>query len=516
MRRVTREKRLSEGEPFNPEKRGTWHGSSRDLVVNGRIDEECIVITLDGERDGWAIVNPLDVPRDKHARESSLFAFSFGAFGSKCLVWAAPDHIDDALELAAEWLSEYAPGFFHEVESEADEVDMTYTESGWIPSWEWGVDELMMGPLFEAARAESEKAFQKEYGDKYDEIEPNRSRSQRRNGGRYRTFPVAAAAYRKSDPKSFLTHSCEVDAQGFPTAVLCKRVKLASIMDDLEQASDDEPTCPACATAMSRMGGGGGGTAAKGQILSALDKLQAKAGREYVTLADLHDAVGGSMESFHERVNELRRDWVVSCSPSEGRHGQGPSAREMRAAIIEDRSTSGIGHTKDLVYIRRRETDDDDLEPNRSRGRALRRNGMGGGLHMDRALLKQFVEMAAESSELPNWKDAEINEEVIDQAEAYDLALSNALTELVRKYPPKNGATAEDLWYAEAPYLVLMTLRGEGVGIWDGDWDQFYSNTDAAQSFLTKKLSSFATGYGSGSLEGAFLNAAFESCGGGD
>lgn len=172
VRRVAREKRLGD-RPFDPSKRGTWHGSSKDLVVNGKVEDECIVITLDGERSGTAIANPLDVPRGRHARETSLFVFRFGAYGdTKVAVWEAPDHIDSALEKAAEWLSDYAPGIFTEVNSEEDEVDMTYTESGYIASYEWHVDEITSGPLYDAALTESEKAFQGEYGDKYDhEIE---------------------------------------------------------------------------------------------------------------------------------------------------------------------------------------------------------------------------------------------------------------------------------------------------------------------------------------------------------
>lgn len=178
VRRLAREHQVDD-KPFDPTQRGTWRGSSRDLVVNGRVEDECIVITLDGERYGTAIANPLDVPRGRHARETSLFAFSFGAYGdTKVAVWEARDHIDSALEQAAEWLSKYAPGIFTEVESESDEADMTYTESGYIASWEWNVDELTSGPLYDAALAESEKAFQKEYGDKYaDQLEPNHRRN---------------------------------------------------------------------------------------------------------------------------------------------------------------------------------------------------------------------------------------------------------------------------------------------------------------------------------------------------
>jgi len=135
------------------------------------------------------------------------------------------------------------------------------------------------------------------------------------------------------------------------------------------------------------------------------------------------------------------------------------------------------------------------------------------GLADDPVLLQAFVEMAAESMELGDWKDAEANDEVREVAAEYDAALREALEELVKKYPPQNDADADDLWRRNAPYLVLMTLRGEGVGIWDGDWTDFYEDTDKAESFLKKKLGKFADGSGAGKLEEAFQTAASESCG---
>lgn len=139
-----------------------------------------------------------------------------------------------------------------------------------------------------------------------------------------------------------------------------------------------------------------------------------------------------------------------------------------------------------------------------------------GGLADNPVLLKAFCEMEAESMELDNWKGADPNEEVFEVAREYDKALRSALDEVTRKYPPDNDATAEDLWQAEAPYLVLMSLRGEGVGIWDGDWDGFYEDTEAVEEFLKKKLRSFADNTGGGKLADAFRSAAEESCEDGD
>jgi hypothetical protein len=71
-----------------------------------------------------------------------------------------------------------------------------------------------------------------------------------------RTFPVLAGAYRARLPHAswLLTHACEVGADGFPTRVLCRRVKLDSICADLCVATDEAPTCPACRARWERLG----------------------------------------------------------------------------------------------------------------------------------------------------------------------------------------------------------------------------------------------------------------------
>jgi hypothetical protein len=154
------------------------------------------------------------------------------------------------------------------------------------------------------------------------------------------------------------------------------------------------------------------------------------------------------------------------------------------------------------------------LQRGHSKNPRHRRNG-GSGLHNDPALLQQLVQMAAESMELENWKDADVTPEVIRVATEYDKALEWTLDEVVLRYPPKNGASASDLWSAEAPYLVLMTLGGAGVGIWDGSWDEFYNDADIkrVQALLERKLGIYADRSGAGKLNDAFMNAAYETCG---
>ena len=165
-----------------------------------------------------------------------------------------------------------------------------------------------------------------------------------------------------------------------------------------------------------------------------------------------------------------------------------------------------------------------------ARRRTHRKNhhhSLAGGLHTDRDLLDEFCEMAAESAELEHPKDAEATDEVVQIAEEYDAALAEALDEMCEwggEYPelfpqvePDEREHAADvLWDAEAPYLVLMTLRGEGVGIWD-DWVEAGYYTDKqieeVEKFLKKKLGKFASSGGSGKLEQAFYDAAYETAG---
>lgn len=138
-----------------------------------------------------------------------------------------------------------------------------------------------------------------------------------------------------------------------------------------------------------------------------------------------------------------------------------------------------------------------------------------GGLATDTQLLDQLVEMAAESAEIENFRDAHSTEKVVRVAREYDAALAAAIDELVDKYPPIEQQGADDVWSAEAPYLVLMTLEGQGVGIWDGSWDHLYSRERLkdVRKFLERRLHRFADSSGAGKLEDAFLKAAFETTG---
>ncbi len=111
-------------------------------------------------------------PGDRDSR-SNVFTFHFGAYGDTHVsVWAQADHLEDALEMAAEHLAKVAPGMFTEPDyndaakqvgvdlsqytgglcgiedeelveriTQVAEADLTYTESGYLASWEWTVSE---------------------------------------------------------------------------------------------------------------------------------------------------------------------------------------------------------------------------------------------------------------------------------------------------------------------------------------------------------------------------------------
>jgi hypothetical protein len=103
---------------------------------------------------------------DETTFTGATFTFRFGAYGeTTVVVLQRPGCIDSALETAAECLKEHAPGHFSEPDyaaakneimgetgagddmiseeaiAERAETDHTYTESGWLLSWERTVDE---------------------------------------------------------------------------------------------------------------------------------------------------------------------------------------------------------------------------------------------------------------------------------------------------------------------------------------------------------------------------------------
>lgn len=108
----------------------------------------------------------------RYGHQPPLQVFHFGAYGDyHVAVWG--ENIEDGLETAAQWIAENAPGLIYTHEQMGDiyidaardlelawpnddedeleqireraEEDMTYTESGYIPSHEWGVSDIDFG-----------------------------------------------------------------------------------------------------------------------------------------------------------------------------------------------------------------------------------------------------------------------------------------------------------------------------------------------------------------------------------
>lgn len=131
---------------------------------------------------------PVATGRDYPESGRALFLFSFGAYGwTKVYAFADCGRgIESALENAAGWLADNAPDVFSEPDyadaardlgapedwntaedcldsgwpdkvRDAAETDHTYTESGWLLSWEWGCHEVTDPTEAAAVLARSEQ-----------------------------------------------------------------------------------------------------------------------------------------------------------------------------------------------------------------------------------------------------------------------------------------------------------------------------------------------------------------------
>lgn len=127
--------------------------------------------------------------------------------------------------------------------------------------------------------------------------------------------------------------------------------------------------------------------------------------------------------------------------------------------------------------------------------------------------LTQMVQMEAEALDFDNWRDASITEATIVEYNKYKTKLREILEHLLG--PELALQLMEE---GNAPYAVLMTLRGEGVGIWDGRWEQWigaisqkWKSLKNFSSSLKHYLGSFADSTGTGTLNLAFSESAFDS-----
>lgn len=123
-------------------------------------------------------------------------------------------------------------------------------------------------------------------------------------------------------------------------------------------------------------------------------------------------------------------------------------------------------------------------------------------------LIQELVVMAAEDEELENAREATPLPMLVKMFRAFEMACLGALFEVLggdkHPYYLKEGVSIQDLMDAEGPFLILMTLLGHGVGIWDGSWDQFFTNPKEdipdVEKALKSSLAYFASDAGGGSI----------------
>lgn len=139
---------------------------------------------------------------------------------------------------------------------------------------------------------------------------------------------------------------------------------------------------------------------------------------------------------------------------------------------------------------------------------------------MDAETLEWLIEGEAESMQLDVDRGSlRVTPEVSRVVDAYTEALEASLTAFLRQ----SGRTAEQadalawelMTEGDAAYAVLMTLRGEGVGIWDGRWDAWFSSDEIEKlkAHLKRELGGYADDAGTGSLNDALRDAALEAAG---
>ena len=136
--------------------------------------------------------------------------------------------------------------------------------------------------------------------------------------------------------------------------------------------------------------------------------------------------------------------------------------------------------------------------------------------------MSQLLDMAAESIDpsgrghVPDEVKGELSytDRLVRVVTDYENALADALQAIVQEVRPADDATSADLFDDEGPYLVLMTLMGHGVGIWDGSWDAHYPEKwqiEKVQALLKKKLGRYADDTGGGSIPNALEDAVYEA-----
>jgi len=143
----------------------------------------------------------------------------------------------------------------------------------------------------------------------------------------------------------------------------------------------------------------------------------------------------------------------------------------------------------------------------------------------DPDVMDWLVQGEAESMGLDG-RDAEATKEVGKAIDKFQRELEKALKSWFKQNPLKGYLAGQDLGEqadafmdADGDYLAFMTLRGEGVTMFDGDLDHLFEDSRkelrSLANFLSRKLRKYVDDTGGGSVNDALRDSAHETAGGG-
>ena len=133
---------------------------------------------------------------------------------------------------------------------------------------------------------------------------------------------------------------------------------------------------------------------------------------------------------------------------------------------------------------------------------------------MPEEFLDNLVVMQAEALGFEDAENAYATEKLQQVYTKFETAVYEALENYDFDDLLNGDFTFLDLYHDDGPFQVLMTLNGEGVGIWDGSWDHYFrdpKDIKALQTYLGEVLLGWAESTGTGKLNDAIETAVFDS-----
>lgn len=134
----------------------------------------------------------------------------------------------------------------------------------------------------------------------------------------------------------------------------------------------------------------------------------------------------------------------------------------------------------------------------------------------------QYLDMMAESCEISHdeREDLEVTPALVAAFVEFENEAEKVLLEVLPGHPGFVCEDPQEFITDENIYLVLMTLRGEGVGIWDGRCDHYFEkpseNIPPLEKILKARLVHLVEETGTGKLNDALMECSFETTGNGD